>query len=181
MTYFDIKRIERVLKLDKTVFKEIRDDKDGVGQGLVVLWLSAIIGGIWGVILSQGMALIGILIILPIGWAVGTGIFFLLAKLFGGKSSFQGYLAVLGYAQAPRALGIIPFLGDLVGGIWVFVAAVIATREAHGISTGKAVAVILIPVVITLIILAILIAILGLAFMSMISSGTLSRPYPGYY
>lgn len=148
MEYIDFKRIERVIKLDKAVFKEIRDDEKAMGQAIAVLLLAVIIGSIWGIISSMGVFLVFILIVVPIAWVISTGIYHILAKALGGKATFKGYLKVLGYAEAPVALGVIPILGTVVGGLWSFVCAIVATREAHELSTGKAVLVIVIPSII---------------------------------
>lgn len=151
MTYLDFKRIECVVKLDNAVFKEIRDDKDALKQAIVVLYLSAIIASIWGIIASFGIFLVVILIVAPIGWLIWTGILHIIAKILGGKASFKGYLKVTGYSEAPMALGIIPIIGQLIGCIWSLACMVVATREAHEISTGKAVVVVLLPLAILLI------------------------------
>jgi hypothetical protein len=148
MAMLNYKRIERAVKLDGKIYKEIRDDKDGFKEGLIVLLCAGIIGGIWSIIGSLGFALIGILIGMPIGWLIGGGILHIFAKLLGGKSTYTGYLAALGYAQAPMALGIVPILGSIVGGIWSFICAIYATRDAQEISMGKAIIVVLLPAII---------------------------------
>ncbi len=175
MQYIDFKRIERVLKLDKTVYKEIRDDKDALVPALAVLLLSAVIGGLWSILASFGLALVAVVIGTPIGWVIGTGILHIIAKLFGGKSTYTGYLKAMGYAEAPMALGVIPFVGSFIGGIWSLVCVIYATKEAQEISMGKAIAVVLIPVVL----LVILALIAGMYFISMFG-GMYPRGYSGY-
>ncbi|MCX6006579.1 MAG: Yip1 family protein, partial [Chloroflexi bacterium] len=41
--YIDLKRIKRVLKLDKRIFKEIRDDKNAFIPALTVLYVSSLV------------------------------------------------------------------------------------------------------------------------------------------
>jgi hypothetical protein len=173
--YIDFKRIERALKLDKTVYKEIRDDKDAMTPAIVVLLLSAVIGGIWNILGSLGMALIGIVIGVPLGWLIGTGILHIIAKLFGGKSTYSGYLKAVAYAEVPMALGVVPVVGNFVGGIWSLVCVIYATKEAQEISMGKAIAVVLIPVVI----LVILALVASMYFISMFS-GMYPQGHYGY-
>ena len=165
MQYIDFKRIERVLKLDKTVYKEIRDDKDAMTPAIIVLLLAEVIGSIWSILMSFGLGLIAVVIGALIGWVIGTGILHIIAKLFGGKSSYTGYLKAMGYAEAPMALGVIPILGSLIGGLWALVCIIYATKEAHELSLGKAIAVVFIPMAV-LVILAI---IASMFFMSMFS------------
>jgi len=85
MPLLDTKRIGKVLKLDKTVFKEIRDDKEGFKQALVVVILAALIGNIWAITSSMGLLLVAVLIGAPIGWLIYGGILHIIAKLLGGK------------------------------------------------------------------------------------------------
>jgi hypothetical protein len=46
---------------------------------------------------------------------------------------------VLGFAQSPRVIGIIPLLGP-VGSVWALVASVIAIREGQEFNTPRAIA-----------------------------------------
>jgi len=160
MEMLNYKRIERSVKLDKTVYREIRDDKNGFTEGLIVLLAAGVIGGIWSVFSSSGFALIGILIGMPLALLIGGGIMHIVAKLLGGKATYTGYLGVLGYAQAPMALGIVPILGNIVGGIWTLVCSIYATRDAHEISMGRAIIVVLVPLIIAFIIAFIFAALL---------------------
>ena len=66
---------------------------------------------------------------------------------FGGQGNFIGMFRGIGYAAAPVAVGVIPFIGAFVGGVWAMAATVVAVREIHKISTGKAVATVLIVLV----------------------------------
>ncbi len=173
--YIDFKRIERALKLDKTIYKEIRDDKDAMTPAIIVLLLAAVIGNLWSIVASLGLGLIAVVIGVPICWVIGTGILHIIAKLFGGKSSYSGYLKAMGYAEAPMALGVIPILGNFIGGLWALVCVICATKESQELSWGKAIAVVFIPIVI----LVIVALIASMYFMSMFS-GMYPGSYPGY-
>jgi hypothetical protein len=176
MTLIDVKRIERVIKFDNAVFKEIRDDEKALTESFVTILLSSIIGSLWQLLaliplmMSVGYNLvlflvIGILIVLiamPIALSLSTLIVWVPARLLGGKSSFIGNLKVLAYASAPQSLGIIPIIGPIVGGIWSFICEIVAVREAHEISTGKAILALLIILLVGAIILLILLM-LGVA------------------
>ena len=58
--------------------------------------------------------------------------------LFNGTTDMGEMLRVLGFAQAPRVIGVIPFLGP-VAAIWVLVASVVAIREGLDFGTGRAI------------------------------------------
>ncbi len=69
-------------------------------------------------------------------WAVSTS--FIGTRVFSGTTDVGEMLRVLGFAQAPRVLGVIPFLGP-VAAVWVLVASVVAIREGLDFTTGRAV------------------------------------------
>lgn len=69
-------------------------------------------------------------------WAATTS--FIGTRVFKGTTDLGEMLRVLGFAQAPRVIGVIPFLGP-VAAVWVLVASVIAIREGLDFSTQRAV------------------------------------------
>ena len=69
-------------------------------------------------------------------WAATTS--FIGRRVFKGTTDMGEMLRVLGFAQAPRVIGVIPFLGP-VAAVWVLVASVVAIREGLDFSTGRAV------------------------------------------
>jgi len=177
MTLIDMERIKRVVFFKEGAFREIRDDKNAMSQAIAVLYIAAIIGSIWMILQTFGFALIGILIGVPIGWVIFTGILHIISMLFGGKSSFEGYLKTTAFAQIPTALGVIPILGSFVGGIWCLALVVMATKEAQELTLGKAVLVVLIP----LLLLAILVLLVGLALIPVMMSGGFDPGVMSYY
>jgi hypothetical protein len=71
-----------------------------------------------------------------VAWAVSTSL--IGGRIFKGTTDVGEMLRVLGFAQAPRVIGIIPFLGP-VAAVWVLVASVVAIREGLDFSTGRAI------------------------------------------
>lgn len=69
-------------------------------------------------------------------WAVTTSA--IGRRVFGGTTDSGEMLRVLGFAQAPRVIGVIPFLGP-VAAVWVLAASVIAIREGLDFSTSRAI------------------------------------------
>ncbi|MDQ3782988.1 MAG: hypothetical protein M3349_08650 [Actinomycetota bacterium] len=53
-------------------------------------------------------------------------------------------LRVIGFAQAPLALSVVPVVGALVGSIWALIAGVVAIREGQDFTTGKAIGTVII-------------------------------------
>jgi hypothetical protein len=103
--------------------------------------------------------LVNALFFTPLLLLIGTGILYLVARLLGGWGSFGGLLATQGFANIPSFLLApltllanilrIPVLGGLftlVFSIWTLVLIVIGIRESMALSTGRAVATLLIPI-----------------------------------
>jgi hypothetical protein len=94
-----------------------------------------------------GPALVAVLLF------VFAGITHLMLMLLGGAHrDFEATFRVASYARATHvlqiALGIIPVCGALLVGIYSIVVAAIGLSEVHGISRGKAVAAILLPLLV---------------------------------
>ncbi len=167
-------RVVRAVKLDPTLYREVSGDGSKTTEAMIVVALAALIGGL-GPILGPGHFRVG-------GWilaailaptlflAIGTGVLWLIGKLFSGKAEFMQMFRPLGYAYAPYALGIIPFIGGIIGGIWALVCAVIAVRESEEVSTGAAVAIVLIPAAILFILMLIVGAVIGLTMLGLARS-----------
>lgn len=100
--------------------------------------------------------------LVPIGFFFIAGIFFLLARAFGGQGSFLEQVWIFLLFQAPISViiaitSLIPLLGPLVslaGFIYEVVLGIFAISASHRLTMGRASAVVLIPVL-TLILLII--------------------------
>lgn len=159
-----IERLTRVLKLDSAVFKEIAEDESATGTAVGVSALAAAIGGI-----SSDTNLIAGIIVGAISGVIGlfiwTGLVFVTGKLFGGKAPYIKLVRPIGYASAPFALSIIPFLG-LIGLVYSLVIQIRAVREVNEVGDGSAVATVLLPFGIIFIIAVLLAIAIGFAIMS---------------
>jgi hypothetical protein len=83
-----------------------------------------------------------------IGVFVAAGIIHLMLLLLGGaRRDFEATFRVVSFAQATSILALIPFCGQLVGGIWSLVLYVLGLAQAHQIGHGKAAAAVLLPLV----------------------------------
>ncbi|HHW40964.1 MAG TPA: YIP1 family protein [Syntrophomonadaceae bacterium] len=92
-------------------------------------------------------------------WFVAGAICFGIARLFKGEGTLGGLLAGFGFASSPNLIGVpLAAVLSLLGspgmllssmisfgtGLWVFVLEILSIRESMGISTGAAVAALLI-------------------------------------
>ncbi len=158
-------RMIRAAKLDSNLYEEIEADKSAMGQAIWVVVLSSVAAGV-GSIGTMGVSglLIGTIIALT-GWVIWAFItYFIGTKILPEPQTNADYgelLRTIGFSSSPgviRILGLIPFLGwivNIIAGIWMLVAMVIAVRQALDYkSTGRAVAVCLIGWVIQLIIIS---------------------------
>ncbi len=95
-------------------------------------------------------------------WFVGLGVYHLLAELFGGEGSIKSLIATQGFAQLPAIL-VVPFaflsifLGDWLAilatfcfGIWTLCLSVIGVRCSYGLSVGRSIMVVILPILITI-------------------------------
>lgn len=88
-----------------------------------------------GVVAVVGLGIVSAVI----GWVVWAATTsFIGTKVFKGTTDMGEMLRVLGFAQAPRVIGLIPFLGP-VAAVWVLVASVVAIREGLDFTTGRAI------------------------------------------
>jgi Yip1-like protein len=99
---------------------------------------------------------IGSLIGVPLGFFIAAGVLFVCAKIFGGSGSFlhQAYAMSLYWVPLEgitAIAGLIPVLGGIVSflvGIYMIVEAVFAIAASHRLSTGRATAAVLLPVIV---------------------------------
>jgi hypothetical protein len=165
-----VDRIFRAIRLDWTVFKEIAEDENAMSQAAIIVavvtFLSSI-GTAIGVLIAGeafGRAVLSFfvdwivngILIGWIGWAIIT--YFVGTAMFQGKTDIPEMMRVLGYASAPKLLGLLGFI-PCVG--WIFalggwilslIAGVIAVREAMEFDTSKAIITVVIGAVVAIVI-----------------------------
>lgn len=88
-----------------------------------------------GVVVVVGLGILSAVV----GWVVWAATTsFIGTKVFKGTTDTGEMLRVLGFAQAPGVIGLIPFLGP-VAAVWVLVASVVAIREGLDFDTPRAI------------------------------------------
>ncbi len=162
-------RIMGVFKLDVNTFEEVEHDETATSQAAIVVGLVALLSALGsglGASFSEGnfwTSFISTFIWAFVGWFLWAGVSYLVGtSLFGGQATLGEMLRVLGFAQAPQLLGIIPCLGGLVGAIWELIAGFIAIRQGLDLDNTKAFLTALIGFVVLMIGYAIIFSMLGI-------------------
>jgi hypothetical protein len=145
-------------RLEIPVFEEIEADREATGQALLVVVLSNLAAGIGVASYYSGPVLHGVLLalLLWVFWATSTyivGVYLMPEPQT--QTTVGELLRTIGFAASPgilRVFGFIPALGNVIYGVstaWMFVAMVIAIRQALDYkSTGRALVVCLITSII---------------------------------
>lgn len=135
--------------LDVNTYEEVEHDGTLTGQAALVVFLAAVaqaLGQAGGGLLDAAGSGAGALV----GWLVWAGITYIVGDwILGGTATWGEMLRTIGFAHAPgilMVLAAIPLLGwgvELVVGVWMLIAGVIAVRQALDFGTGKALATVL--------------------------------------
>ena len=172
--------------------REAGDSTSPLLFGIAVAWLSMAVQGVLFRLLAVpyvpeflgrrfggmrgfgGTALVGKLIVAPFILAIA---FFVVAALLhacclvvgalaNSRSGFEGSLRAVCYSQVASLASIIPFVGGLIAVVWWIILAVQGVERLHRTTSGKAVAAVLIPVVVFCAIIALLVLAVGVALLS---------------
>ena len=131
----------RVMLLDVDFFRDAATDKSLNVQAALVVIVASGMAGVGSAVAADvpvGASILVGIIAGVIGWLLWSGVSFAIGtKVFGGDSEFTEMLRVIGFAFAPLAFGVVPYLG-FPAAAWMLVASVIAVREGLGIPTPKA-------------------------------------------
>ena len=167
-----VDRMIRAAKLDVNLYEEVEADKGAMGQAMGVVVLSSVAAGIGttgtagikGLVLGTIVALAGWFLWAFLTYYIGT-------KLLPEpqtKANYGELLRTIGFSSSPgvlRVLVIIPMLGNILNliiGIWMLVAMVIAIRQALDYkSTWRAVGVCLIGWIVQMVMFAVFFWLVG--------------------
>ena len=137
-------RIVSVLKIEDGVFSEIASDGGATLQAILVFAVASTVGSLWSgpfLLITVPIALVFVL--------VGAAIYSLISRLFASEvAPLAGWIRALLFTSIPSSLGIVPIVGSFVGGIYTLILQIVVIRELARVSTGKAVAVWLITVLV---------------------------------
>jgi hypothetical protein len=171
-----IKPWEEVKKLKGSLVDGLIYTEIGVGiWAVLTLVLASLLSFLpfAGVIANFGAILftIGVLIAAPISLLVGSIIYYIIAKLLGGKGTFERQTFLLGaITYATYVILLIPIVGFLAI-LWDLVVIFFVLKEAHGLDDLKTLLVEFLPVI--------LLAVVGL-LLSMVVTVAFLRPFLNY-
>jgi hypothetical protein len=144
-----LQRILRAIRLDPTVFREVADDQNAMKEAAIIVVVVTLLSAIGSAVASGnfvGTLLVNLLAGIVVGWIGWAAITYFVGKtMFKGQTDIPEMMRVLGYASAPKflgILGIIPcvgWIGVVAGWILSLIAGVFAIREAMELDTTNAV------------------------------------------
>ena len=142
-------RVTAMLMLEPGISDEIASDPDSTTQGLVVVAVTNAVAFL--------LLLPIVLVTIPLSIifiAINAGLYCLSARLFASEVPvYSHWFRALMFATAPSAMGIVPIIGGLAGGIYVVVLSVVVIRDLARITTGAAIVVWLIATLLPLILI----------------------------
>src|SRR5215212_5578911 len=167
-----VERVIGAIKLDPAAYEEVEHDTDATWQAALVVAVAAIFSGV-GSSRGETGGLIGGVLAALVFWAI----FALFAYVVGAyllkgpqtSATFGEVLRALGFSYAPSLIAIlalipgIGFLFTFIAAIWSLIAGVIALRQALEVSTGRAVAVVVVAFLAMAIVVAVIVAVLGIS------------------
>ncbi len=154
----------RAAKLDVNFYEQVEADKGAFGQAMAVVVLSSMAAGIGSIGQAGVVGIFTGTIMALVGWYVWAYLTYFIGTKFLAepqtKADHGELLRTIGFSSSPgviRILGIVPGLNaivNLVAGIWMLVAMVVAVRQALDYnSTGRAVGVCIIGWIVQMVIL----------------------------
>ena len=156
-----LNRVFRALKLDADLYEEVEHDSQYLPEAALIVVATSLLAGFGGWISGSfvagfiSLALTGLL-----GWFVWSGVTLIVGtRIFGGTANYGEMLRVLGYANAPLALAIVPWVGLLVGSLWALVASIVALRQGLDFTLGKAIGTAIVGWIVLFIVRAVVISI----------------------
>jgi hypothetical protein len=177
-----VDRVIGAIRLDPATYEAVEHDTDATWQAALVVVVAAIFSGV-GSSGGQTRGLLGGVLASLVFWAI----FALFAYIVGAyllrgpqtSVTFGEVLRALGFSYAPSLfaiLGLIPGIGFLIvfiAAIWSLIASVIALRQSLEVSTGRAVAVVVVAFLAMFVVVAVIVAVLGI---SIVGLDRLTRP-----
>jgi len=129
--------------------------------------------------LGFGLGAFGSVVSVPIGFFIGTGVSFILGRLLGGQGSFSRYSYITAAFAAPLSilgsiLGMIPFVSciGIVIPIYQLILSYHATMVEMRLSSGKALLVVLLPLIVLILIFGCLIMSVVGIILAAVSAGS---------
>ncbi len=160
-----------IVKLNPKEIIKVAKDKDATLWGLIFVAIAGLATSI-GTLNFKGI--LGMAIGYLIWTFIIVGIWWIIAKVLGGKAGFVEQYRAQSVGIVAYWLGVIPVVGPMIlwlVEIWYLVMSVFIVKNVHKLKTWQAVVVVVVPIVVILVLLLIfLAAIIGLLVASGLSS-----------
>ena len=141
-----------------------------IGNGCAILWFWLFVAQwipIEKIPFNYSLSILQVIAPLPFQQAlaifIGSAIIHLCLMIVrGNNNGYKTTFRAISYSYSGYLFGIIPFIGLIIGNIYVFILTIIGVKEGHGISTGKAVLAVLLPAIVIfgLVFIAIFVAVM---------------------
>ena len=136
------KNVVRAALLDVEFYNRAEAEPGLDAQAAVTVALATALSGVGAAIATDANLLVGAAVGMLaglVGWLIWAALALVVGtKAFGGTADYGEMRRVVGFALAPLAIGVIPWLG-FVGAAWALVAATIGIREGMDFDTLRAV------------------------------------------
>ena len=148
--------------------------------GTVTMWVSLVWQAVFGSMLGLSgvlspeefaidagfrmvFAILGPLLIL-VGLFISSGIYHVMLLLLGdGSRGFGVTLRAVSYGSTPGLLGVVPFCGGIIGGIWGMVLTIMAASYGHRTEGWRAIVAYFLPLVLCCGLIFFLVMLFGMA------------------
>jgi hypothetical protein len=95
------------------------------------------------------LSLIGIPLMVASSIFMGSAITHLCLMIVGeNKKGYQATFRAISYSYCAQLFNVMPFIGSFVGSVYMIILIIIGVREGHGVSTGKSVLAVLLPLIV---------------------------------
>jgi hypothetical protein len=140
-------RIIRAIRLDPRLYREAAETEAYTTEAFLIVLVTALLSAV-GTAVGASRPLVAFFTqainSILVGWVAWAFVAYVVGALFGGQSTVNELLRALGYAAAPRFLGLLGFI-PCVGWVFIFAAwlislaaGIVAIREAMEFDTMKA-------------------------------------------
>lgn len=125
-----------------------------IGKGAAIFWLWLFVAQFIPLgKLPYSFSILEFIIPLPFQQAIAIFVIsaiihFCLMIVGGNNNRYKTTFRAISYSYSAQLFNIIPFIGSLIGFIYWIILFILGVREGHGISTGKAVLAVLLPVIV---------------------------------
>jgi len=179
-----IDKLIRAIRLDTTLYNQVEVDQTESTNALIVVILVSVLGGIGAALAALTLsanpnaaafapnpisAFVGAIINGVLGWIIWSYVvYFVGTRVYHATATPGELLRTLGYAQAPKLLGIlgvIPILGGIIvllASLWTIVTTFIAAREALDLDNTKTLITVILGVVAVVVLSIIVGTVLGI-------------------